>query len=709
MLLFIIGPHLAHAYANGKITLDVLTPKPGAYVPNANLFVSATVDAKHSFVSANKVDVFLDGFLINGILKINKNKMSFLYPATISSGKHKLRVEVKLKGVNQPLRGTWEFYAGKKDYINHGKDTVKSYEDFQLTGIVSVDNRSELLSGSGKDLRQEPNATRTVNIDATARYKGIEIPVRVFATNNNNPALQSMNYFQVGLRTRWLELEAGDLNISFDKLVLSGIRLTGAGIKLKNHLTSIKVYYGDMARPIDGALRVYTPGTGILPSNLVNDSQYVETGVYRRKVVAGRLELCSPKDEIRLCASVFKAKDDVSSIKYGLAPKDNVAAGTDITLRFFHRRITIQSGLAVSVLTNDISSGAISKHILDSTYHVNAPVDPQKYERIIILNASTQPAQLSASFDNMASYVSLNVTNKFQTFTADYKNFGAIYYSLGNPFMLSNYKGLNAQEKISMLKKRVSFSVGYRDYSNNLNGASDVKVHTTGLNGNLFLNPGTKWPTFMFNYINQNRTGTSELVSRPGINDEFSNYMVNINYNSSFWKLRHLFRFMLNISDRTDHVNQQNQFSASNFMFGIGEHLTNGLNVNADIGKAVITSQYGGTLSDITIYNFSLDWQLKPQKYFAGLSVSNTTTMNTLYANQAYRLSFTGKFGYKFYKGMGIDVEAGYQPYIDQVNEQNSYSELFGYIRYTYDLGRIFSHENNPVENNDKLKHKTIK
>jgi hypothetical protein len=310
---------------------------------------------------------------------------------------------------------------------------------------------------------------------------------------------------------------------------------------------------------------------------------------------------------------------------------------------------------------------------------------------LIILNASTLPAQLTPSFDNMSTYAIVTYSNKYQVFTFDYKNFGPLYYSLGNPFLMNNYSGISAQEKVMLLKRRLNLTGGFRNYSNNLNGAQNLTVQTTSYNGGVFYNPGMSWPSFMLNYLSQNRQGTPEIASTPGINDVLNNYVFMVNYNRKFWNLNHSFRVMANMCNRQDFVNAQNEFSSTNAMLGISEVVGKNINVSLDYGKAIINGNTGGTLSNISIYNFSCDWQIKPQKYQAGVAISNNSTLTTDYANASYRLSLMGKFGYWFYRGMRVDIESGYQPYVDQVTSQNNYSEVYGYVRYVCDLGLLTS------------------
>ena len=695
------------SYSYAQVDITVITPKPDSLVPSNNLFISVETDSNLHFVSASNVEFYLDDYLLNGITKVTGNKVRFVYPHKIRDGKHTIKIEAKFKEYKRLQHGTWVFYSGKKGnrYSTHdNKPPAKA--EFKITGMVSIDDREEFITGiHGDSLRQEPAHTRTVNIDAVASYKNMEIPLKIFATTDNVPGIQSMNYFQVGFRNKWLDIAAGDLNPTFDQLILAGVRVQGVGVKLKSHLSSIQFYYGDMTNPVSGILQPYVPGTGVIPTNVIpvpgyTDSfKYVVPGVYKRTMIAARAELGSIRDDIKLGFTAFKAKDDTNSIQNGLLPKDNVAGGIDVTVKALHKKLVVKFGAAMSILTNDISGGTISLDTLKQSYHVDPPFDPMKFRNIIILNASTLPANISPAFNDMASFATLSYTTKIQTLTIEAKDIGPLYYSLGNPFLLNDYQGVTAGERFSLFKKKVNIGLGYQFYSNDLDSTTYAKVYTQGLNGNLMVNPGAKWPNFSFNYLSLSRNGTSYVPDIPNVADNLTTYVFNVNYSVKFREIKHTFRVIVNICNRNDQINPQNYYASRNVMLGIGETVSKQLSISADVGKTIMTGYENSNISGMLVYNASIDWQIKPGKYFTSFAVSNNQTLVTPFSDPTFRFSFIGRFGYRFYKGMGLNFECGYQPFIDQTYSSLSYNEVYGYLRYTCELGKLFG-KLEPVKKN---------
>ena len=134
-------------------------------------------------------------------------------------------------------------------------------------------------------------------------------------------------------------------------------------------------------------------------------------------------------------------------------------------------------------------------------------------------------------------------------------------------------------------------------------------------------------------------------------------------------------------------------------MFGIGETISKQLSLSADIGKTVMIGYENSNISSMVVYNASIDWQIKPGKYFTSFAVSNNQTLVTPFSDPTFRFSLIGRFGYRFYKGMGLNFECGYQPFIDQTYSSLSYNEVYAYLRYTCELGKLFG-KPEPVKKN---------
>jgi hypothetical protein len=210
---------------------EILSPLSDSIVDNENLLVSVMLN---NFEPSPDAQILLDNTPLPGMLKISGNRISFVYFGFLRDGLHRLTISSPISQLNKTESVSWNFYVNRKDVKPNDKPFAAGQPGhFTLAGSLMADNRSTSLTGKGEALRQEPSYTRSVSLNMVARNGDAEIPVKIFATSDNRYTLQSNNFFQVGFHNKWLEIDAGDLNPNLDRLVLSGVRIRGASLKLK--------------------------------------------------------------------------------------------------------------------------------------------------------------------------------------------------------------------------------------------------------------------------------------------------------------------------------------------------------------------------------------------------------------------------------------------------------------------------------------------
>jgi hypothetical protein len=684
LMLLMIASVRAHGQA---VKWEIISPLQNSYSVNENLFIAATINEPYLFGAPSDVRIFIDNRVVTGTLKLNGNKLQFIYPGQLSQGMHQIKIEAELEGKKAVITN-WNFYEGyAPNDTTTGGDSVKRRRDpLTMAGMLTADNRNEYITGPGAPLRQEPSYTRNLFLDAELRYRNASLPVRIYMTSNNRFAQQTMNFYQVGFKNTWVELQAGDLNPNFDQLILTGVRVRGGSVKLKYRANSVEVVHGQLNQAAEGTLETYIPGAGIIPSNLINDSQYIAPGTYKRMLSAVRFEFGNMNDDFRIALTSMKAKDDQGSIHFGLLPKDNLCNGLDGTAKLFKKKVELQAGIAGSVLTDNAALGPVTKVALDTMYGMKVPINPEKLEWLITLNTSSIPLNFSG-MDYYSYYGKANYRNKYQNLFIEYRKNGPLYRSLGNPFLRNNYEGLTIGERVPLWKRKVILAATYMNYSNSLNNNLGNKIHTEVLKGNASITPGRKLPSVYLSYLSQKRTGTVAQENVLGTDDRSTNYMVNIDYGKKFWSIDHRFRLLFSMNNRKDLLREQNSMTTFNGSFGINENFGS-VNLNVEIGKTILEDIEKERLSDINTYSFAVDWQIKPEKYLLTASVSNNTVLPTLYADQSYRLAASMRFTYKFLKGMGLELEGGYQPYRSKMEEE-AYDESYFYVRYLCDLGML--------------------
>ena len=195
------------------------------------------------------------------------------------------------------------------------------------------------------------------------KYRGVAIPLKLFLTSDDNQ-IARRNRYMLGIETRYLDLHYGDNNPKFDKLVLNGSRVRGIHAYVPAGIANLHYVRGVIRNPIEGDILQYDRSGTIPPNMNLQDSSYVQSGTFQRKLGAIRASFGERHNIAYGGISLLKSTDDTLSIQNGLQPKQNVVMGADATLnqgRYFRT----SGGFAFSVTTNDISLGHVDKDELE--------------------------------------------------------------------------------------------------------------------------------------------------------------------------------------------------------------------------------------------------------------------------------------------------------------------------------------------------------
>lgn len=683
-----------------QVRWTAVAPSPNSIVGNDGLFIQLLINDSYTFQEGT-VQVLLDGELLNALTKVNGHKLSIIYEGTLPDGKHTIEIKSRIPQVGRMEQNSWIFFVNRQDVIDDkrvrpvstsGLVDQHQFNSKKLTfsGTLSAESRHEFISGSGAALRQEPSFTGSINADIVGKVKDITIPVKFYTTSDNRFIQQTPSFYNVGFKKKWLDAEVGDMNPSLDKLILTGVRMRGVKLAAKLKTMSLQIFYGYMNQSYEGKLETYAPGLGVIPTSLTNDTQYIIPGTYKRWMTALRFEKVNKKGTYKIGFNAFKAKDDTTSIKYGLEPKDNLAASMDLTVRLFQKRFTINTGLAASVLTKDIKYGALGSKYIDSVFHTPNSIDPYGFQSLIVVNASSQPLSLKDG-QFLAGYAQGIYNYKNNYTSVEYRRNGGGFYSLGNPFLRNNYNGININQRLNLMQNKVTLGANFQDYSNNVNESSAITSRTTILNGNTFLNLNSKYPSLFLSFMQQSRISNNSLQKIDSVasrKSTFSNLTASLNYNLSVGKVVHSFRTSYNANISNDDSRPDNKVLFNSMSFGVSECINKRYNLSADIGKTTLTNASGDKFSNLLTYSAFAQFIIDENKANAAFGISNNVNTATLFANQSTRMSFVLRGSYRFYKGMSVYLEAATQPYRESMNTLNNFDEKYVYIKWMYEFGR---------------------
>ncbi|MFN3951762.1 MAG: hypothetical protein ACK4KT_05080 [Thermaurantimonas sp.] len=681
LLVTILTICLAERTSAQELRYQIMAPEPESVIPAENLFVSIALEDQRTFVPG-KVKVFLNKKPIYPDVKTVQNTMSFIHYELLRNGRNHLRIFFKIQGISSWQEIEWVFYVNERS--SEKGDEGRRNKEYSFGGTISIDNREQYLTGPGAALRQEPPFTRTATANTRLVLDKVTIPFQMFATSDNRNFIQSRNFFQTGIQTPWLEALVGDINPAFDRLVLSGVRITGASAQIKAGGTGVQIVHGRLNRAIEGQLEAIDDKFGSIPIHMVNDSQYVIPGMYRRDITAVRMYMGNKKKTWIMALNGLKAKDDTNSIRYGLAPKDNIVAGVEFQARLFRRRIFIQSGMSISAVTNDISLGAISKIELDTAFNIKFPFDPANFQRILIINSSTKPTKLSTDF--LSYFVSVNWNTSWHQLTADYSRIGPQYFSLSNPFLRNNSDNLLIQERFFFFKRKLTLTGTYQGYTNNLNNVLLSTLRTDMYGAGLMLNISNRYPTVVFQYNRQGRVSTRSTLPGSEVDDFLT--MINgiVSYNVQRGRWNTTLRISGFVNDRTDRVRPNSSNTFYNGMFGIGERVGSRTYLSVDFGKTLLYNHLDEKLSDVNAYNASVTYDVFENKFQVSALVGNNRAMSSVWVMSQIRNSFIVRMRYMIVKGLNLDLEGGWQPFEDRNMPVNNYQDGYAYARISYDF-----------------------
>jgi len=499
--------------------LLLLSPEPGERLAAEDVVIAVSLIGSERTIDSSSVTIFFDGRDVTKYAKISSFLVT-LSPKKLAVGRHWIKITAKdTKGVDVEALLSHFYALGEEK---------KASPFSQINGRVFTDLRQEKFSGK----------SRSINLaggDFNGEYGALRYSGQIFITSLENKDRQPINRFSLNLSTKWAGLRLGDTNPRFNDLILWGKRVRGLEAYVHLGFFNLDVVYGETYRGVDGLVNtsvdtVMNPFTGT-PYKTVSGADSIETktyigryGTFRQTLLGIRPSVGSGRNfQLGLC--MVKVKDDTSSISHGTMPKDNIVLGPDLVLRFDRRRFEFRATAAISALTNNIYSGAISKEDIESIFESGTEItfDPADYEKYLIINDSTVP--LDPSKMTSAAYdvsVRLNYFNNL--LHVGYKSIGSEYYALSNSFIRRDIQGLYFSDRLRLFKNHLYFTLRYEDFLDNFsqddaNPATDLRT----LNYSLSFYPGSALPNLNISLRNRYRDNGIDTVSVStmisGVND----------------------------------------------------------------------------------------------------------------------------------------------------------------------------------------------
>jgi hypothetical protein len=352
-------------------------------------------------------------------------------------------------------------------------------------GTLVMEGGGSAASGPGASFRREEDFAPRMWVTAGGQLRpGWRYTVRGHLSGYESSARQPVNRLRAELRTPGVTLALGDVNPVLHDVILAGRRVRGGQLDLRAGPAGLSIVAGQSMRPVSAAL------------DPLDRTSILRGGTYGQELLAVRPSLGA--GGFRVGVTVMRVRDDAGSIpalrtdaaaadsgtfSANPAPRDNLVAGLDASLRLARGRIVLQYENAASLLSRDISTRPRTRQELDSIFvaaGADPPgVDPGRFDGFFILNASLLPLD-PRELTSTAHQARASVRAGGHQLSAEWRQVGMDYFTLGHPGLQRDWRGLRVRDSFSLLGDALFVSVGYEQDRDNLDGSAATTTHGRG-------------------------------------------------------------------------------------------------------------------------------------------------------------------------------------------------------------------------------------
>jgi hypothetical protein len=567
--------------APGESQLIFLSPDPAARLAPEDLVISVSLLRTGKDVVKKSTVLLLDDVDITGDAVFSDDIIVYApenFAVPLQPGPHTATVRVyDRSGQVQQSAATIFTITGR------GVEMIES------TGIVST------MSVQLESRREQVNNVGTWynrgGLAYTGRTDDWKLVTNLFLTSDEQSDRQPQNRYFLGGETSWLKAGYGDNYPSFPSLILSGKRVRGLHSSVKLGFFNVDVALGSTVRAIEGtltkeflidsitteyrsdSLKAAVPGgPPIPPYDRIDATHYgkFNYGTYARDLLAIRPSFGSG-ETFQLGFTWLKSKDDISSIKYGSRPQENLVVGTDLMARIDDGRIDVSGQVAFSAINGDISSGNFNDVTIDSTYKENAQTVKDirnLLSKYITVNDYLRPL----SFKRMATLaydvsIGLNYFDNAFKFGSLYR--GSDYNSFGQTFLRKDIRGFNFSDRIRLVNNQLYLLGGYERLEDNTSDAKPATTIYSTVNVAVSYYPRVQLPNLTVGfsrYANANQLSTAGPDSLNVIDDATNRFYVQTSYDFT-WVSKHTAAISFSTSKRDD--NSLRRYNMKNTTFSL--------------------------------------------------------------------------------------------------------------------------------------------
>ncbi|MBI1805255.1 MAG: hypothetical protein HY033_10610 [Ignavibacteriae bacterium] len=515
--------------------IAVISPEENERLKSDDVLISFIV-RMDSLVDATATHIKVDGNDVSKHL-VENGSLFTLRPEnaglTLSGGSHSIQVEIYARDGKELGNYTWTF------------SVLGGVQAFAGTSAGWLYSSSVQLETRNESIGSETTPYNRATVAGSGTYGEYRVNGKIHITNEEKDSRQPQHRFFLGAESPWLKLGVGDAYPVFPDLIMTGRRVRGFTGNLTLGVFGLDVASGQLLRQIEGDT-IKTFGGGTYSRNLL--------------VIHPRF---GKKENSYLGFTLLKSKDDISSIRYGVKPQENLVLGTDFALSFLHRTVEITGQAAASATNKDITNGTFSDADIDSVFKEYSESNRNNIRkardilsRFITVNEHLIP--LAAKNLPTLSYqgaVALNISDNAFTFT--YLRHGNSFESFGQSVIRPDVVGYSVSDRVRLVQNTLFLSGGFERLQDNTAETKATTTTSTTANADISYSSHTDFPSMSVGYIhaaNMNDypiDSLSQKYSRVKTDDQTNRVFVQLSRPFEYYG-RHHATFSVSTSSRDD-------------------------------------------------------------------------------------------------------------------------------------------------------------
>jgi hypothetical protein len=463
----------------------ILSPEPGERVLQDGVLVAVSFVDRDAQLDPLTVRLEVDGRDVTAEAQISAEVVTWRPRQPMEAGPHRASLTALDRGGGRVGPVDWAFTVAP------GFEGTPSAADLQpvstsftrLQGSVTFEGSGRSISGAGASLLADEKQVPRLWVNAAGLISGSwRYSARMHLSGYESKERQPVNRFRFDVRSNHLNVGVGDVNPIVHDLMLAGARVRGVEGDLRGGPLRLTVVKGQTRRGIVG-----------LADNAA--AQILRAGTYEQNLTAVRPAFGIGPVELGITA--MRVTDDTTSIpdqritgilgtsrRVNPTPKDNVVAGTDLTVRLLGSRVLLQYENAFSLLANDITGGPLTKAELDALTSAagfdELGVDPADFSDWFVINQSLIPLDPRGG-SSVAHLATASVRAGTNIVAAEWRSIGGAYYSLAYPALLRDRTGIRIRDSFTALQGALAVTGGFETDKDNLERVKPATTTNSGI------------------------------------------------------------------------------------------------------------------------------------------------------------------------------------------------------------------------------------